>query len=96
LDKESMDVVGHEKEQLLVIRRWSGDDEVFIAFYLGADEVSISFALPAGQWRKVLDSEDGRWQGKGSSLPAQMNSDGEILLRLKPKSFFVLSTAAEV
>jgi maltooligosyltrehalose trehalohydrolase len=96
LDKESMDVIGHEKERLLVIRRWNGDDEVFIAFHLGADEVSLSFALPAGQWRKVLDSEDGRWQGKGSSLPSSLNSEGEIRLALKPRSFVVLSTAAEI
>lgn len=96
LSKEHMQVAGYEKEQVLFVRRSSGDDEVFMAFHFGAGEVSLSTPLPAGRWRKLLDSEDKRWQGDGSSVPEVLHSKGEILLPLRPKSFAVLARAADL
>jgi maltooligosyltrehalose trehalohydrolase len=96
LSKEHMQVAGYEKEQVLFVRRSSGDDEVFMAFHFGAGEISLSTPLPAGRWRKLLDSEDKRWQGDGSSVPEVLHSKGEILLPLKPKSFAVLARAADL
>ena len=96
LSKEHIEVTGYEKEKALVVRRSSGDDEVFTAFHFGAGEVSLSILLPAGRWRKLLDSQDKKWQGNGSSVPDLLNSKGEILLPLRPKSFVVLARAAEV
>jgi maltooligosyltrehalose trehalohydrolase len=96
LSKEHMQVAGYEKEQVLFVRRSSGDDEVFMAFHFGAGEISLSTPLPAGRWRKLLDSEDKRWQGDGSSVPEVLHSKGEILLPLRPKSFAVLARAADL
>jgi maltooligosyltrehalose trehalohydrolase len=46
----------------------------------------VAVSVPEGGWRKLLDSADERWQGKGSSLPDVLRSEGEAALRLSPKA----------
>jgi maltooligosyltrehalose trehalohydrolase len=96
LDKETMDVTGYEKEKVLVVWRWNCGDEVFMVFHFGHAEISLSIPLPAGRWRKLLNSADERWQGSGNSFPDLLNSEGEILLCLQPKSFVVLAGVEDI
>ena len=43
--------------------------------------------LPAGSWRKVLDSSEERWMGPGSTIPDTIPSENNLLL---PPSVIVL------
>jgi maltooligosyltrehalose trehalohydrolase len=86
LSKEEMEVFGFEEERVLFVRRWSGSSEVFAVFNFGDAEATVAVSVPGGHWRKLLDSADKRWQGKGSSLPDVLRSEGEAALRLSPKA----------
>jgi maltooligosyltrehalose trehalohydrolase len=96
LDKETMDVTGYEKEKVVVVWRWNCGDEVFMVFHFGNAEISLSIALPPGRWRKLLNSADERWQGSGNSFPDLLNSEGDIVLRLEPKSLIVLARVEDI
>jgi maltooligosyltrehalose trehalohydrolase len=86
LSKEEMETFGFEEERVLFVRRWSGHSEVFAVFNFGDAEATVAVSVPEGHWRKLLDSADKRWRGKGSSLPDVLRSEGEAALRLSPKA----------
>lgn len=87
LSKEQMEVFCYERQKALVLRRWSGDDEVIIAFNFGDSAAAFTLPIPAGRWRKRLDSAEEQWQGTGSSLPEMLHSDGQTRLMLSPRAF---------
>jgi maltooligosyltrehalose trehalohydrolase len=86
LSKEQMAVLGYEENQVLFLQRWSGNSEVFAVFNFGDAEASVALEVPEGRWRKLLDSADERWQGKGTSAPEILHSEGEAALTLAPMS----------
>jgi maltooligosyltrehalose trehalohydrolase len=86
LSKEQTEVLEYEKDQVLFLRRWSGNSEVFAAFNFGDREATAVVSVPGGHWCKRLDSADERWQGKGSSLPEMLRLNGEAMLALSPMS----------
>lgn len=96
LSKEAMEVSGYERQKILFVRRWSGDDEVFMVFNFGDTEDSITLPVPEGRWRRVLDSADERWKGNGTSLPDQLISDGEVTLRLRSRAFALFGRIGDV
>jgi maltooligosyltrehalose trehalohydrolase len=71
---------------VLFVRRWSGNSEVFAVFNFGDAEATVVVSVPGGRWCRLLDSADERWQGKGSSLPEMLRSEGEAALTLGPKA----------
>jgi maltooligosyltrehalose trehalohydrolase len=93
LDKEDMDVFGNEKRGLLSVRRWSGESEVLSVFHFGEAQWHFCLPVPAGSWQRLIDSADARWGGAGVSVPETLESDGELALSVRPKSFIVLSKA---
>jgi maltooligosyltrehalose trehalohydrolase len=50
----------------------------------GPDTVAIPF--PAGSWTKWIDSAEEAWAGPGSSMPATVASEGEVVLTFTPHS----------
>jgi maltooligosyltrehalose trehalohydrolase len=75
---------------VLLARRWSGDDEVVLLFAFGDDEVDAALPIPPGRWRVALDADDPRWAGRGSTVPAEISSAGEVTLTLRPKACVVV------
>ncbi|MDK2931629.1 MAG: maltooligosyltrehalose trehalohydrolase [Bacillota bacterium] len=82
---------------VLLVRRWSREhgDEVCIVFSFGrpgtsgtpgTSDASLAVPFPPGRWNKVLDTEEERWLGRGSSLPAAVHSQGEVCLTLGPEA----------
>jgi maltooligosyltrehalose trehalohydrolase len=86
MSKEEMEVIGFEEDQVMFLRRWDRDSEVFAAFNFSEGEASLRLAVPSGRWRKILDSADGRWDGSGSSLPETLNVEGAADLTLAATS----------
>jgi len=95
LSKEQMEVAGYEEDQVLFLRRWSGKSEVFAVFSFGDAEATMAVSVPAGRWRKLLDSADERWQGKGTSIPGILQSEGEVSLTLSPSSLALFVKEAQ-
>jgi maltooligosyltrehalose trehalohydrolase len=91
LSKAHCEVTGFDGEKVLLLRRWSGADQVVSAFNFNAAQVSVSWPLPAGRWRKALDSTESRWQGGGSSLAPELAARGATELSLPPRSIVVFA-----
>lgn len=83
LSKEHMEVKGLEDARILLVRRWSADDEsqVCCVFTFNSDDVTIAPALPNGLWKKALDSADSAWNGPGTLLPEMIRQGDELVFR---------------
>jgi maltooligosyltrehalose trehalohydrolase len=73
------------------IRRWTDTEEVCIVFHAGEAPVSAPVPLPAGRWKKRVDSTEVEWGGSGSTLTDTIDSQGEVVMDLSPYAFLVLS-----
>jgi maltooligosyltrehalose trehalohydrolase len=94
LSKETMEVIVLE-EELLLVRRWKGQQEWMVAFHFGKKKASRAVPLPKGRWTKRLDSSDARWLGPGSLVQEEIGSDREVCLGLQPESFLILKKEEE-
>jgi maltooligosyltrehalose trehalohydrolase len=95
LSKEQTEVNGHEKEKVLLLRRWSGEEQVLAAFNFGGGPVTVQLPVPPGEWHKQLDSAQPPWSGSGSACPDVLSSGGEVALSLAPKSFVLFVKTLE-
>ena len=93
--KEDVAVRAFEKEKALAVRRWvgAGASEALMLFNLGDAPASVRAPVPAGEWKKHLDSAEERWQGSGSSIPETLVSEGEVTISLSPKAFALFTRA---
>jgi maltooligosyltrehalose trehalohydrolase len=96
LSKDQMEAIGFEQEKILFIRRWKGDEEIVILFHFGDSRRSLQLPIPAGRWRKGFDSGEERWGGEGSRIPADLKSNGQILVSLGPRAFALFARVEEV
>jgi maltooligosyltrehalose trehalohydrolase len=85
LDMETIEV--EAVPGTMFLRRWSGSNQVFAVFHFDSKSRNISAAIPRGQWRKLLDSSESKWDGKGSELPDHFESAGETQFQLMPRTF---------
>lgn len=90
LSKDRLEVSGNEKQKLLFIRRWFEDTEILAGFNFSDRSATTILPIPAGLWKKRLDSSDRRWEGDGTSVPDEQNSDGELNLSLSSKGVLLL------
>jgi maltooligosyltrehalose trehalohydrolase len=95
LDKETLEATGYEEERVLFVRRWCADDEVVIVFSLNEMPVSLTVPIPAGRWRRRLDSADTDWCGPGGVTPEEVHSRGSFALTLGPTAFSLLQRIQE-
>ena len=54
-------------------------------YHFGGEAAEVTVPLPAGAWRKRLDSADVAWAGTGGELPERLESRGEVTLRPAPR-----------
>jgi maltooligosyltrehalose trehalohydrolase len=95
LSKEQMEVLSYDKDQVLFLRRWSGNSEAFAVFNFGDIEATVAAGATKGRWRKLLDSADERWRGKGTSIPGILQSEGGVSLTLSPSSLALFMKEAQ-
>jgi maltooligosyltrehalose trehalohydrolase len=93
LDKERLEVNGLEVEQMLMVRRWSREQQATALFHFGKATNSLAITLTAGHWRKQLDSADTIWGGPGSTVPLELNVEEKekVFLSLAPESCVVFT-----
>ncbi len=87
LEKNNLEVMGHEDEKVVFLRRWKDNNHVFIIFNFNSEEVTLKVHLPAGKWSKIMESSDSLWGGQGIILP-YMISDGDVII-LRNYSFAI-------
>lgn len=85
-DRDEMDVQAVEREKLLFIRRGSGIDQVYLVLSFNEAGTAATLPVPAGRWRKLLDTAEERWLGEGSAVPSEFSSPGQIEITLGPRT----------
>ncbi len=76
--KETMETTAFGVEGVLMIRQWTQDDEIVLVLNFSGARRSVELPLPAGEWRKCLDSADPRWTGPGTLAAAEVSSSGRV------------------
>ena len=82
LSNRRLEVTSFEEKKVLAVRRWFEQEETVQITNFSSSRAEVSLALPAGRWRKVLDSLDARWDGKEGPAPEGLESPGECALSL--------------
>lgn len=95
LHMEQMEVTEFEEERVLFIRRWEGEEEVFMVLNFGDIPADMDLAVPAGFWKKQLDSQEERWGGNGTPVPSRFHTPGRVRLFLNPKALALFARVEE-
>ncbi|OGO24501.1 MAG: malto-oligosyltrehalose trehalohydrolase [Chloroflexi bacterium RBG_16_50_9] len=95
LNKDNLKVLGYEKNKMVFVLRWNEGSQAIAVFHFGDTPSAETFPVPAGRWRKRLDSADRQWLGKGSRLPQKLDSKGKVTITMAPKSFALFTNSEE-
>jgi maltooligosyltrehalose trehalohydrolase len=95
LDKEAMEVIGDDKKRLLYVRRWSGEDGVFMLFNFSSSEAVFDLPLAHRHWTKLCDSAEEKWRGQGSGIPARLDVEKNSKVRIAPWAFVLFQRDRE-
>ena len=88
--KEQTRVRTFRKEKVVFIRRWVDGSAVFLLYNFKDGPAEVEVRLPAGSWRRLLDSEAVEWGGAGSAAPEFAESDSKTLsVRMNRHSLLV-------
>jgi maltooligosyltrehalose trehalohydrolase len=95
LDKDRLEVIGYERDQVLFMHRWYEDSDVIAMFNFSSQPVRLTLPVPRGEWKCVLHSAEARWQevqgvAAISEVPA-WDSDTSATLSLPATSFILLT-----
>lgn len=82
-----LDVTAFEGEGVICLRRTCGSEEAMALFNFSREEARVMAPLPAGVWRRVLDSEEEGWGGSGHVQPETLDTEGGATLGMRPLSF---------
>lgn len=89
-EKATISVRCHTPERMLLIHYKHEQGDVVLLFHFGDTPAQVSVPLPKGDWRKLIDSADARWNGSGSSTADLLTSTGNISVTLAPTSLWAL------
>jgi maltooligosyltrehalose trehalohydrolase len=95
LNRRTLEVVGVDESQVLLVRRWRDEDEVLVVLCFAESDGRVRLPAAAGLWRKLLDSAEAAWRGPGSTLPEQLESPGAVDLLLRSRSAAVYGRSQE-
>lgn len=73
----------------LVMERWRDEARAAIFYNFAESPASISHALPAGTWRKQLDSSEEKWNGPRGTAPDSIRAAQQVTFDLPARSFAV-------
>lgn len=67
--------VTHQATPPVVLsHRWFGDAHALLALHFGPTRATMTASLPAGTWRRRLDTADPRWAGPGGAGPESLTT----------------------
>ncbi len=91
LDKKALEVTSFVDQRALLVKRWNTSSQVLIACHFDRALTELLLPVPPGRWHRTLDSGEERWGGKGSQIPAVLESHGGVQLPLGPWAFLVFA-----
>ncbi|MFW6360090.1 MAG: malto-oligosyltrehalose trehalohydrolase [Chroococcales cyanobacterium] len=87
LDKQNLEATAIEDSKIILLHRWQKSSRIYAILNFNDQDVPLTPMLPNGNWQKIVDSAEEKWQGNGSDLPQTLKSKQEI--KIKAKSFAV-------
>ena len=88
LTKKGMKIMTLQGKKALFVERQYERDRTLAIFNFEKEPVEIKPFVREGRWEKSLDSASEEWEGIGSSVQNEIQSDGsELSLRLQPYHF---------
>ncbi|GAB4527513.1 MAG: malto-oligosyltrehalose trehalohydrolase [Anaerolineae bacterium] len=97
LDKDRMNVIGFDREQVLFMHRWYDRSEVVCMFNFNEQVVTLTLPMPHGHWQVALHSADARWQPAPVEIETVLTPDWDETssaeLTLNPKAMVVFIKA---
>jgi maltooligosyltrehalose trehalohydrolase len=84
--QDETEAIAFEREKLLWVRRGLGDHQAVTIVNLGSKPAAAVFPFPKACFRKLLDSADPRWNGRGSLCPDLLEADGNASLSIAASS----------
>jgi maltooligosyltrehalose trehalohydrolase len=93
--KRDLGVNALDDARVLALHRWTREGSEAVAlFHFGEGDAPVEvpeLPVPAGRWRRVLDTAEERWAGPGSAIPEEVESTGRVSLRLAGRSAVLLA-----
>jgi maltooligosyltrehalose trehalohydrolase len=84
LDKDALEVIEFEDAKVIFVRRWSASSHILAVFHFDDESSRMGLPVPAGCWKRKLDSAEPRWGGGGSQASDVLISRGEAQMSLSP------------
>jgi maltooligosyltrehalose trehalohydrolase len=86
LDKDALEATALEGKKVIVLRRWNESSHILALLNFADEPIQSRFPVPAGYWKRKLDSADPRWGGGGSQTPDVLVPHGAVEMILSPWS----------
>jgi len=86
LDKHALEATALEEKRVIVLRRWHESSHILALLNFDDAPIQSRFPVPAGYWKRKLDSADPRWGGGGSQTPDLLVPNGVVEMILSPWS----------
>ncbi|HET7100621.1 MAG TPA: malto-oligosyltrehalose trehalohydrolase [Terriglobia bacterium] len=80
------EAIAFEREKLLWVRRWQKGGQAVMIVNLGSKPATAALPFPEVCFRRILDSADPRWNGRGSLCPDLLEADGNAPLSIAASS----------
>ena len=84
LDKDALEVIEFEDAKVIFVRRWNASSQVLAVLHFDDGPSQLSLPVPAGSWKRKVDSAESRWGGGGSQASEVLVSRGEVQMILSP------------
>jgi maltooligosyltrehalose trehalohydrolase len=84
LDKDALEVIEFEDAKVIFVRRWNASSHILAVLHFAEEVSQIALPVPAGSWKRKLDSAELCWGGGGSQDADVLVSSGEVQMSLSP------------
>jgi maltooligosyltrehalose trehalohydrolase len=84
LDKNALEVIEFEDAKVIFVRRWNASSHIFAVLHFDDTVSQLALPVPAGCWKRQLDSAEPQWGGGGSKTSDVLISRGEVQMSLSP------------
>lgn len=95
LAKKSAEVLAYPDQKALFLRRWHGESHIFAVLNFDKRKAELSLPVPAGRWRKQLDSAEPAWKGSGSQIPESLDSAGDVRVSIGDSALCLFARAGQ-
>lgn len=72
LDKHRLEVTSDETDKLLLMRRYTEENQIFYVINFGDRATTFETNSHSQNWQKILDTAEPKWLGSGSTLPDKL------------------------